>query len=220
LIDLLLAVLLGSSDVTPEASPAASPRHLEYRFGWNTKVADTGPLTGTISVDLVPASDGGTTVSATESWWNAVRPNATNTCEVYSSGSISCMERPYTLSAMQLTLFPLLGRSFFDGLTSLGASTWKKSFQLNKGVDAWACDFTLNGEGAIPGAAPLVLVESSGTIAPQGDHYREETDNVTSRIAYDPIADLPVLVSEVLTHLGRNTTHSVESVQLKLMGSQ
>jgi hypothetical protein len=221
LIDLLLAVLLGSPDATPAASPSAVlPRHLQYRFGWNTKVADSGPLTGTISVDITPASDGGMTVRATESWWNSVRPSATRPCEVYSDGTISCMERPYALSGMDLALFPLLGRSYFDGLTPEATSTWKQHFLLNKGVGVWTCDFTLKGEGAIPNAAPLVLVESSGTIAPQGDRYRERSDTVASRIAYDPIAKLPVLVSEDVTHLGLNTTHNVESVELKLISGQ
>jgi hypothetical protein len=192
-------------------------RHLEYRFGWNTKVADSGPLTGTVSVDITPAPDGGVTVNATDSWWNAVRPSATHTCEIYSSGGVSCMERPYGLSAMELALFPLLGKSYFDGLTPDGTSTWKQSFLLNRGIGVWNCDVTLKGEGPIANAAPLVLIESSGTIVPQGNRYPFDADDVTSRIAYDPVAKLPVAVSEVATHLGRNTTHNVESVQLKLI---
>jgi hypothetical protein len=220
LIALLLALLLGSTDSTPAPSPSAAPvRHLEYRFGWNTKVADTGPLTGTLSVYMTPAPDGGLTVNATAVWWNSVRPSATHTCEVYPSGAISCMERPYALSSIELALFPLLGRDYFAGLTPDGTSSWKQNFVLTRGIGVWNCDFTLNGKGALPNAAPLVMIESSGTIVPQGGRYPNDSDDVTWRIAYDPVAKLPVAVSQVVTHLRTNTTHNVESVQLKLISN-
>lgn len=201
---------------TPAASPPAPVRHLEYRFGWNTKVADSGPYTGTLSVDLqLPAADGSVTVTATELWWNAIRPAATDTCQISPNGGITCSQRPYSLSPMSLTLFPLLASSYFDGLAMGGVSTWKKDFELTKGLGLWDCDFTLNGMGPISGSPQLELIEATGTIAPHADRSREETVNVTTRIAYDPNARLPVLVNQELAH-SQNQPRSLETVQLEI----
>lgn len=120
---------------------------------------------------------------------------------------------------MELALFPLLGRDYFAGLTPDGTSSWKQTFVLTRGIGVWNCDFRLNGKGALPNAAPLVMIESSGTIVPQGGRYPNDSDDVTWRIAYDPVVKLPVAVSQVVTHLRTNTTHNVESVQLKLISN-
>jgi hypothetical protein len=214
---LVLAGLLALASPSPEPSPAIPTHHLEYRFGWNAKVADSGPYTGTLKVDLqAPVTDGSAPVAATEMWWNTLRPTATDTCQVYPAGGISCLERPYSLSPMDLALFPLLAGTYFDGLGS-GKSTWQKTFQLTRGVSVWDCAFTLNDKGMIPGS-PLRLIEATGTIAPHGDRYREETISVTTRIAYDPVAKVPVLVDQEMLH-NHNQPRGLETIQLKLINS-
>ncbi|HKU82247.1 MAG TPA: hypothetical protein VJP76_08775 [Candidatus Tumulicola sp.] len=116
---------------------------------------------------------------------------------------------------MDLALFPLLGVNFFDALAPGGVSTWKRSFELTNGLSIWDCTFTLNSSGPIAGSPQLDLIEVTGTIVPHGGHYREETVNVTSRIAYDPIAKLPVMICTELMH-SQNRPHSLESVQMEL----
>src|ERR1700744_4735544 len=104
---LALVALIDNSGPAAVAPPAVT--HADYRFGYNTVAAESGPGTGTMSVDIGPAMpDGGVTISATDTWWNSVRPRATNSCEVYPNGNVSCQQRPYALSPMQLVLFPML----------------------------------------------------------------------------------------------------------------
>lgn len=220
MIDLLLfASLVALQGPSPAPSPAASVRNLEYRFAWNAKLSDTGPHTGTLTVALqTPASDGSVAASASELWWNQTRPSDLDACQIDSDSAIVCMQRPYSLSTMDLTLFPLLAPGYFDGLTHGVASTWKKSFQLTRGLSVWDCNFTLSAKGLIPGSAQLDLIEGTGTIVPHGNRYGEETVDVTTRIAYDPVPKLPVLISAELTH-NRNRPRSLESVQLELKPS-
>jgi hypothetical protein len=214
---LILAGLLALASPSPEPSPAYPVRHLEYRFGWNAAVADTGPYTGTLKVDLqLPTTDGSVPVAATETWWNALRPSATDNCQIYPDGGISCLQRPYSLSATDLALFPLLSSKYFDGLGA-GKSTWQKAFQLTRGLSVWDCAFTLNDKGTIPGSG-LRLIVATGTIAPHGDRYGEEAVSVTARIAYDPVGKLPVLVNQEMLH-NHNQPRGLETVQLKLLNS-
>ena len=221
---LLLAVLLGLSGQTP-ASPAAPLRHLEYQFGYNTKVASTGPGTGTSTVDIRPASDGGVMITGTDSWWNTVRPRATNTCELYPNGGVSCSQRPYALSPIQLTLFPLLAHNYFKGLSASGKSSWKQTYEVKAaiipgangfagGLYTWNCTFSLQGTGPIAGAAPLVLVQTTGTLDQQGGRYFKATSK--QRVAYDPVARVPVIVNDTRTHLPQTNVYNKDTVQLKL----
>lgn len=83
-LGLCAALVLALTAQTHTTAPT-SMRHLVYRFGYNTKVADSGKSTGTTTVDIVGrAPDGGLEISGTDFWWNTVRPRATNTCEVLS----------------------------------------------------------------------------------------------------------------------------------------
>src|SRR5262249_19779951 len=160
--------------------------------------ADSGPYTGTLKIDLQPpATDGSIAVAATEMWWNTLRPTATDDCAIFPNGAISCLERPYSLSPMDLTVFPLLATNYFNGLT-LGKSSWPTSFQLTKGISLWDCA-TMSDQGIVPGTS-LRLVVGTGTITPHGNHYTEEAVQVTTRIAYDPVARLPVLVNQEMLH--------------------
>lgn len=77
------------------APAQTSERHLVYQFGYNTAVATSGQGTGTTTIDVKGvAADGGVIISGQDYWWNTARPRATNTCEVYATGNVSCSERP------------------------------------------------------------------------------------------------------------------------------
>jgi len=222
-IGLLLAALVALSGQTPTPTPV---RQLVYEFGYNTKVASSGNGTGTITVAILgPAKDGGVIVSGTDNWWNSARPRATNTCEVYSDGSVACSQTPYALSPIQLTLFPLLGRSYFHGLSPNAMSSWTRSYQVKAAIlpgasgfagqlTTWQCVYSLHGKGPIAKAGPTVLIESTGTLDQQGGRYFKATSK--QRIAYDPVAKIPVVVRDVRTHLPQKSVYSNDLVELKL----
>lgn len=213
-IGVLLAVALGLSGqiATSSASPV---RHLEYQFGYNTKLASSGTGTGTTAIDILgPAPDGGLMVSGTDSWWDSVRPRGTNTCEVYPNGGITCPERPYAISPIQLAIFPLLGSSYFKGLTAAGTSTWKQTLQVNRGLYKWNAVITLHGEGPVSNAGSFIVIDSSGVMDQLGGHYREGTAEGT--IVYDPVAKVPVAVSDLRTHLPQTDVYNQDWVELKL----
>jgi hypothetical protein len=221
----LVLVVLALSGQTP---PATSPiLHLVYEFGYNTKVAKSGPGTGTTTIDVAgPAADGGLLVSGTDFWWNTVRPRATNTCEVYPSGSVSCLQRPYAISPMQLTIFPLLARNYFKGLSASGTSTWKRRFEIKAAIVpgangfagqlyTWDCDFALQGKGASADAKSQVLVQSNGTLTQQGGRYRSATEK--AGILYDVVHKVPAFVSETRTHLPQTNVYNNDDIQVKLI---
>jgi hypothetical protein len=217
-IGLLLAVVVGLSGQTP-ASPASAPapmRTIVYQFGYNTKVASSGPNTGTTTVTIGgTAADGGTTVSGADFWWNTVRSRGTNTCEVYPNGNVSCMNRPYAISPMQLAVFPMLGKNYFKGLSAAGTGTWKRTIAINRGdLYKWTCTFTLQGKGPIAGTGGLIKVVSNGTCDQVGGHYRSGTEKGT--IVFDPTARIPVIVSDVRTHLPQTNVYNQDGVELKI----
>src|SRR6202042_1387834 len=105
-------------------------------------VASSGQGTGTTTIDIMgSAKDGGVMISGTDSWWNTARPRATNTCEVYPNGGVSCLERPYALSPIQLTLFPLLGRNYFKALSAGGKPNWTRSYEVKAAIVPGASGF-------------------------------------------------------------------------------
>jgi hypothetical protein len=225
-LGLLAAVLLALSAQTPTAT-SAPMRHLVYEFGFNTKVASSGNGTGTETIDIVgPAKDGGVIVTGTDSWWNTVRPRATNTCELYAGGGVSCTQPPYALSPIQVTIFPLLAHGYFKGLSSAATSAWKRSYQVKAAIvpgasgfagqlGTWNCTYSIQGKGPIANAAPMVLVQAQGTLEQQGGRYLKASSK--QRIAYDPVAQLPVIVSDTRTHLPMKSVYSNDLVELKLM---
>lgn len=206
--------------------PASPARHLVYQFGFNTKAATSGNGTGTTTIDMTPASDGGVTISASDSWWNTVRPRATNTCELYANGNVACAQPPYAISPIQLTIFPLLARGYFHGMGTNGSSNWTRSYTLKAAVvpgasgfagdlNTWNCSYQLTGKGPIPKAAPTVLIEAKGTLAQQGGRFWKASSK--QRIAYDPVAKLPLLVTDVRTHLPMRSVYSNDLVDLRLL---
>jgi hypothetical protein len=222
----LFAVILALSGQAPGASPAPA-LHLVYEFGYNTKVAKSGPGTGTTTVDVSgPAADGGLVVSGTDFWWNTVRPRATNTCEVYAGGTVACLQRPYAISPMQLTIFPMLARGYFKGLSASGTSSWKRHFEVKAAIVpgangfagqlyTWVCDYTLQGKGPAPDSKAQVLVQSNGTLTQQGGRYRSATSK--AGILYDIVHKVPAYVSETRTHLPQTSVYNNDDIQVKLI---
>lgn len=203
-------------------------RHLVYRFGYNTKVADSGKSTGTTTVDIVGrAPDGGLEISGTDFWWNTVRPRATNTCEVYPTGSVICGKPANGISPMQLTLFPLLAHKYFSGLASHGTSTWTNDTEIKAAivpgatgfagmVTTWKCVFTLTGKGPIADSSPpLVLIEQKGTLEQQGARYLKATEK--ANIGYDPVQKVPAIIDEVRTHFPQVSVKNNDTIQMKLI---
>jgi hypothetical protein len=225
-LGVLLSILFGLSGQMPAPATPAVVRHLVYQFGYNTKVGTSGTGTGTTTVDILgPAPDGGVMVNGTDYWWNTARPRATNACEVYPNGGVSCLQRPYAISPIQLTLFPLLAHNYFKGLSAGGKSSWTHTYQIKAAIIpgangfagqlyTWKCIYSLHGTGPIAGAAPLVLIQSNGTLDQQGGRYLQATDK--QRIAYDPVAKIPVIVNDVRTHLPQTTVYNKDLVELKL----
>lgn len=224
-IGLLLATLFALSGQTPSTAPAAV-RHLVYEFGYNTKAASSGNGTGTTTIVISgPLPDGSVMISGTDYWWNTARPRATNTCEVHPNGGVSCTQRPYAISPIQLTLFPLLAAHYFSGLSAGGKSSWKQTYKVKGAIIpgatgfagqlyTWNCTFDLQGKGPIPKAGAAVLIQTNGTLVQQGGRYLQATSK--QRIAYDTAANVPVAVSDVRTHLPQTNVYNKDLVDLKL----
>ena len=201
-------------------------RHLVYQFGYNTPVASSGNGTGTTTVDITAAPDGGLMVTASDHWWNTVRARASNTCEVYRDGRVNCSQAPNSISPMQLTLFPTLGRDYFKGLGPSGTATWNRDFTayfaLIPGASgfagaptAWKCAYGLHGQGLIPKAGQTYLIHASGTLTQQGGTYLKATSK--QRIAYDRSAKIPVVINDLRTHIPVRSVYNNDSIQLKLI---
>lgn len=218
--------LLGLLVLTGQ-TPATAGRHLVYQFGYNTPVASSGNGTGTTTVDIGGmAADGGVMISGTDSWWNTVRPRATNTCELYPNGSVACTQRPYAISPMQLTIFPLLAHNYFKGLSPSGMSTWKHNFTVNAAIIpgasgfagnpyTWKCTYTYYGKGPIANAAPLILVEATGTLDQQGGTYLKATSK--QRIVWDPVRRVPAVVRDIRTHIPQRSVYNNDLIEMKLI---
>jgi len=223
---LLLGMMLVVSAEAPAQAPAPT-RHLVYEFGYNTNAASSGQGTGTLTVEISgPVADGGVMVSGTDHWWNTVRPRATNTCEVYPNGNVTCSERPFAISPMQATLFPLLGHSFFKGLGAAGTGSWQQTYKvyaaLVPGASSyagnpytWKCVFNLHGKGPIAGAAGSVLIQGTGTLEQTSGRYLKATSK--QRIAYATSVTVPVAVSDIRTYVPQTSVYSNAMVELKLI---
>jgi hypothetical protein len=225
-------VLVALSGQTP-AAPTLQ-RHLVYEFGYNarvassgTNVATSGPGTGTTTIDIYgPAADGGLTISASDFWWNTPRARATNTCEVYPNGSVICDARPYAISPIQLTIFPLLARGYFKGIAANQNQQWSHTFQVKAAIlpggstgftnapITWNATYTLTGKGPMADSK-LTLVQSTGTLVQDGGHYLSLKS--TQRIAYDRVAKVPAFVSEQRTHYPQRNVYNNDLIELKLV---
>lgn len=217
---------LTATTATTATQPAAA-RHLEYQFGYNTKAAGSGDGTGTTTVEIAPAKDGGVLVTASDFWWHTARPRGKNTCEVYPNGTVMCNEAPHSISPIQLTLFPLLARDYFHGLSAQSESKWQNTFQIKAAIVAgaasnfghhpyvWNCVYDLHGKGAIPSGEGVVHIVGQGTTQQEGGRYRKGTAKLS--VGYDPAIHLPVIVDDVRTHLPQTTVYNNDWVELKLL---
>lgn len=225
-LGLCLALLLALSAQTPTTAPAPL-RHLVYRFGYNTKATNSGKGTGTTTIDIMGrAPDGGLMISGTDFWWNTVRPRATNTCEVYPTGSVTCGQPANGISPMQLTVFPLLGHAYFKGLARGPKSTWTNGANITAAVipgaagpagavTTWKCVFTLTDKGHIADSSPpLILIHQTGTMNQQGGRYWKATEK--ANIAYDPVQKVPAIINEVRTHFPQLTVNNYDNIEMKL----
>ena len=218
------------SGAPPAAAAGGGPtvHHLVYRFGYNTKATSSGNSTGTTTIDIGGlAKDGGVTVTATDDWWNTIHPKQSNVCEVYPNGGVTCAKAPYSLSAIQLVVVPLLGQQYFAALSTGLHSSWKQSYNVKATfapsaggagfagqVYTWQCAYTLNGKGTIPEQPPLILVHLDGAMKQQGG--RQITANQKASLLFDPRIKTPVLINEVLTFVPQMSVSSY-SIELKLI---
>lgn len=235
---LLIAALVGLSGQTaprstemtsPAAFTVATPRHLVYRFGYNAKPTDSGPGTGTITIDVVgQASDGGLTINATEDWWNSVSPKQSSSCELYPSGAVSCAERPYLLLGIEAVIAPLLARNYFSALSTGPNATWNANYDVRASftpgiyadfagqLSTWSCAYTLNGAGVVPNEAPLIVVHLNGAMN-QKD-ARRFTLKQEANVVVDPRINVPVFVSELLTPVPQLNVNQY-TVDLRLLST-
>jgi hypothetical protein len=208
-------------------APAHAARHLVYQFGYNTPVASSGQGTGTTTIDIGGVSaDGGVMISGTDYWWNTARPRATNTCEVYPGGGVSCTAMPYAISPIQLTLFPLLARGYFKALGPAGKTNWTHSYTVKAAIlpgssgfagalTTWKCTYSLEGQGPVKGAAPLLLIVAHGTLVQQGGRYLSAKSS--QRIVYDPVAKIPAIVRDIRSHLPQRSVYNNDTIEVKLL---
>jgi hypothetical protein len=243
LLVVMLSGLLAQAQ-TPPAAPSAAPatlpppsagappahatavRRLVYQFGYNTPVASQGTGTGTTTIDIgAPAPDGGVIASGQDNWWSSARPRAWNSCSVHPSGGVACTDRPYAISPIQVTIFPLLGSKFFSGLVANPTGRWERKFKIKAAVNpggqgfsgnlyTWDCDIKLQGKGKAPDSH-FIMVQATGTMKQEGGRYN--ASNVQAGIAYDPAVKLPVYVSENRAHLPQTSVYNKDLVQLQLL---
>ncbi len=209
---MLLALILG---LTAQASSTTTTlvRHLEYKFAYDTTLSRGGPSTGTLSVDILGlATDGGMLVNARDWWWNASLPRQGAQCEVYPNGGVSCMQAPYLLPPMQLVLFPLLARDFFNGVSATVTSPWRQSYNVVQSVYTWASVFDLQLDEIVDNH--FALVTYHGTSLQQGGRYRKSV--VDGYVEYDEQAKVPVVVRDVRTYYPTGSAFSQDSVELQL----
>lgn len=233
---LFAALVLGLSGQTPAPQPPGNPasaaqlpslRHLVYQFGYNTKAADNGTGTGTMTIDIPgTGNDGGMIVKATDDWWNTVRPRETNTCEVYQNGNVMCSQPAFALSPIQAVLVPLLAQNYFGALSSNPNAAWTQAYTMHATffpsatvgfagqVYTWNCSDALTGKGVIPNGAPILLIQSNGTMTQKGG--RDMTVNQKTNIAFDPRISMPVYLYQRIHVLPQRTVNDY-FVELKLV---
>jgi hypothetical protein len=224
---LLMATPALSQSAPGTALPAV--RHLVYEFGYNTKAAKQGNGTGTTTIDIVGlAADGGMNVTATDHWWNTVNPRQTSNCEVYANGNVTCGQRPYNLSPIQVTILSMLGQHYFSALSGGPNSSWQQTFAIKASfapsapgggfagqLYTWNCTNALQAKGTTPNEGkPVVVIHATGTMKQQGGRYI--TANQKSTVLYDPRLKTSVYLSEEFRFVPQRNTNR-ETVELKLI---
>jgi hypothetical protein len=172
-----------------------------------------------MSVDIGAAmTDGGVMVSATDTWWNSVRSRATNSCEVYPNGDVTCLDRPYDLSPMQLVLFPMLGRQYFSRLGRSGDGSWTQTYRVSHGdLVLYDYQFAMRGTGPAADTDNIFSIDVSGKADQVGGRYRG--GDLKQRIYYDAEVGLPAIVEDERAHLPQTTIYNKDYVELRLIGA-
>ena len=217
--------------LTAAHAPAATSttlRHLVYRFGYNGPAADQGNQTGTTTVDVVgPASDGGVNVSMLDEWWHQARPRQQYTCELYPNASVKCPTAPFAISPIQVTILPLLARSYFSALANNPNANWNVNYtvratflpQASGGfagqVYTWNCAYSLAGQGTVPNDAPILLIQRDGTMTQQGGRLVKLGSK--GKVAYDPRIHVPIVVGEEITVITPKVTTNRYVINLRLI---
>ena len=220
---------------TAQAAPMApagpglpAVRHLEYRFGYNTPATKAGTGTGTTTIDITGlAPDGGMTITATDNWWNTVRPRQTYTCEVYANGGVVCPQPPYALSPIQVAIVPLLGRRYFAALAGNAHATWEQKYSVRATffpsgthgfsghVYTWNGVYSLTAKGTTPNNGEAVnVIHSTGSMTQQGG--RAVKVNQKANLLFDPRLKIPVYVDELFTFVPRLSVNQY-TIQMKLI---
>jgi hypothetical protein len=202
-------------------------RHLVYEFGYNTKAAKSGNGTGTTTIDIGGvAADGGMTVTATDEWWNTVRPRQSYTCEVHPNGGVTCAQPPNAISPIQIAIVPLLAKHYFSPLSTEPTASWQQKYNIRATflpaaasgfagqVYTWNAAYSLQGKGHVPQGQPLILIHSDGAMKQQGG--RALTVNQKANILFDPRIKTPALVDEEFTFVPRLSINRY-TVELKLI---
>ncbi|MEO7202318.1 MAG: hypothetical protein ABI431_05925 [Candidatus Tumulicola sp.] len=211
----LSASIEGASAGSPPANFTIA--HADYRFGYNTEASEAGP-DSTLIVPGAAMADGGVLVSATDTWWNSVRFLATNSCEVYPNGNVTCLDRPYDLSPMQLVLFPMLGHQYFSRLGRSGDGNWTQSYRVSHGdLYLYDCQFVMRGSGALGGSNSIFAIDVNGKSDQVGGAYRG--GELKQRIYYDVEVGLPAIVEDQRAHLPQTTIYNNDYVELRLIGA-
>lgn len=236
----ILAVMLPALQASAQApaiaqSAAMAPgaglpavRHLEYRFGYNTPATKSGTGTGTTTIDITGlAPDGGMMVTATDDWWNTVRPRQSYTCEVYATGGVVCPKPPYALSPIQVAIVPLLGRRYFAALASGAHATWEQKYSVRASffpsgthgfsgqVYTWNGVYSLIGNGTTSNnGQPVNVIHSTGSMTQQGG--RAVKVNQKANVLFDPRLKMPVYVDELFTFVPRLSVNQY-TIQMKLI---
>jgi hypothetical protein len=228
---IITGAMLAAAPALAQQSPAPaaglpSVRHLVYQFGYNTKAAKSGTGTGTTTIDIVGlAKDGGVTVTATDNWWNTVKPRQSSTCEVYPNGSVTCAQAPYAISPIQIAVVPLLGQDYFSPLSAGPTATWQQKYTVKAAffpsaatgfagqLYTWNGAYSLTGKGT-PGGGSLILIHSTGSMKQQGGRYIAV--NQKANILFDPHLKVPALVDEEFTFVPQLSV-SRYTIEMKLI---
>ena len=223
---LVLAAAFALMGQTPSPAPMpGSVLHLTYQWGFNTGADHWGQGTGTTTVDLVPASDGGVMVYGTDWLWDTLKARETNACEAYPAGTIDCKQAPNAISPIQLTLFPLVAGAYFSKAEITPSASWHRAYTVHAAIapigssmlsqpDTYTFDYSFQGQGKIPNENNIII-QSTGTFARQGGFFHGKG---TQRIAYDPVNKIPLAVNDVRTHLAEASTNNNDAIELRLMG--
>lgn len=185
------------SVVLLSATPAAPVRHLEYVFAMypTDQGARPGYYDGTLSVDILgPSSDGGVSVSMTESWYHAPRPEQPRVCELYADGGVRCEDGPPYPTEVQEVLLPLLGRDFFDSASARDPSKWQQKFTLSFRKATYPVAASMDLKTAPQRDGRLLAGTMSGA-------YNQLNSTgvkviVDARFVYDSVSRVPVVVHD------------------------